>query len=379
LPKKNNAINAMKNIETYDFLRFIVEELPMPLFVTDINDKILLANSFARALMGDDIIGKNANEFLYSLADKKKVNEKVQNRIETGKEIDTYTITLKNKETGNVFVAELFIHVAGNYKIVVFKDITKEAEARKLVNYMETNLKRIQESLLPEESKDFGCLEYSYFYLPYGMIGGDYFDIIKIEDKKLIGIMADISGHFSPAAMVMAIVRTLFHSRKIAGKGRRFVKFIEFLDSYLLSLKNISNYVSGLFCRIDLTEKKMHYINAGHLPFILNEKVVYPAKSQFPVGLKIPFEKKYREETIELKKGDRLVFFTDGLLTLSKFRDKNSSEVIEEIKDLVLQFKHLSSKECLKKITAELNLLNDIPSSLKNEDDLTISIIDIKE
>ncbi len=369
----------MKNEIKEDFFKKIIEELPMPLFVTDLNDIILIANRFARALMGEDITGKNANEFIYSLAEKKMVDKRVRERIEKGKEIDTYTITLENKETGNVFVAELFIHVYDSYKIVVFKDITKEAEATRLVNYMENNLKNIQESLLPEETKDFGCLEYAYYYLPYGMIGGDYFDVIKLADKKLVAIMADISGHFSPAAMVMAIVRTLFHSKKIAGQGKKFVKFIEFLDSYLLSLKNISNYVSGFFCRIDLVERKMHYINAGHLPFIYNNEIIYPVKSQFPVGLRIPFEKKYREETITLKKGDRLVFFTDGLLTIPSYRERNFKDVMEEIRDLIYRYWNYPASECLLKITSDLNLVNDLPQSLKNEDDLTISIIDIKE
>ena len=361
------------------FLKEIIEQLPMPLFVTDLEDKIILANKFARALMGEDIVGKNANEFIYSIAEKKMVDERVRERIEKGKELDTYTLTLENKETGNIFVAELFIHVYERYKIVLFKDITREAEATRLINYMETNLKNIQESLLPEETKDFGCLEYAYFYLPYGMIGGDYFDVIKLEDKKLVAIMADISGHFSPAAMVMAIVRTLFHSKKIAGQGKKFVKFIEFLDSYLLSLKNISNYVSGFFCRIDLKNRKMHYINAGHLPFIYNNEIVYPVKSQFPVGLRIPFEKNYREETLKLKKGDRLVFFTDGLLTIPQYRERNFKEVLEDIRDLVYRYWNYPASECLRRITSDLNLVNDLPQSLKNEDDLTLSIIDIKE
>ncbi len=369
----------MKSRFENDFLEKIIEELPMPLFVTDFDDIILLANRFARALMGEDIIGKNANEFIYSLAEKKMVDERVRERIEKGKEIDTYTITLENKETGNIFVAELFIHIYQSYKIVLFKDITREAEATRLVNYMENNLKNIQESLLPEKTKDFGTLEYAYFYMPYGMIGGDYFDVIRLSDKRLVAIMADISGHFSPAAMVMAIVRTLFHSKKIAGQGKKFVRFIEFLDSYLLNLKNISNYVSGFFCRIDLETKKMHYINAGHLPFILNDEIVFPVKSQFPVGLKIPFEKKYREETITLRKGDRLMFFTDGLLTLPEYRDRNFKEVLEDVRDLFYKYWSYPASECLNKITYDLNLVNDLPQSLKNEDDLTISIIDIKE
>ncbi|BBB32882.1 phosphoserine phosphatase RsbU/P [Thermotomaculum hydrothermale] len=369
----------MKNDFSIDFFKKIIEELPMPLFVTDLEDTILLANRFARALMGEDIKGKNANEFIYSIAEKKMVDRRVKERIEKGKEIDTYTITLENKKTGNVFVAELFIHVYKDYKIVLFKDITKEAEATRLINYMETNLKNIQESLLPEESKDFGCLEYAYFYLPYGMIGGDYFDVIKLSDKRLVAIMADISGHFSPSAMVMAIVRTLFHSKKIAGQGKKFVKFIEFLDSYLMNLKNISNYVSGVFCRIDLTERKMHYINAGHLPFIYNNEIVYPVKSQFPVGLKIPFDKAYKEETINLRKGDRFVFFTDGLLTIPAYRERNFREVLEEIRDLVYRYWNYPASECLKNIVSDLNLVNDLPQSLKNEDDLTISVIDIKE
>ncbi len=369
----------MKYSLSEDFLKFIVEELPMPLFVTDLDDIIILANKFARALMGEDIKGKNANEFIYSLAEKRMVDERVKERIEQGKEIDTYTITLENKKTGNVFVAELFIHVYDNYKIVLFKDITKEAEATKMVNYMENNLKNIQESLLPERSRDFGCLEYSYFYLPYGMIGGDYFDVIKVKDKHLVAIMADISGHFSPAAMVMAIVRTLFHSKKLTGHGKKFAKFIEFLDSYLLSLKNISNYVSGLFCRIDLIKKKMFCINAGHLPFIYNDEVIFPAKSQFPVGLRIPFDKEYTEEVIGLKKGDRFIFFTDGILTLPEYRDGNFKDAIYDIKDLTLRYWNYPPSEAIQRIARDLNLINDIPSSLKNEDDLTISIIDIKE
>ncbi len=361
-----------------NLFRVIVEELPMPLFVTDLQDRIIVANKIARAMMGEDLTGKNANEFIYSQAEKRMVDERVKERIERGKEIDNYRITLENKETGSVFVAELFVHVINNYKIVVFKDITKEEEATKLVRYMENNLKNIQESMLPEEYSDFGVLEYAYFYLPYGMIGGDYFDVIKISDKKLVVITADISGHFSPAAMVMAIVRTLFHSKKLVSKSRKFVRFIEFLDSYLLSLKNISNYVSGTFARLDFTEGKMYYINAGHLPFIHNDRIIYPVKPQFPVGLRIPYPKKYTEEILSIKPGDRLIFFTDGLLTIPEYRSKTTGEVVERIRDLTRKYWNYPAKEALKRIAGELNVINDLPASLKHEDDLTLSVIDIK-
>ena len=150
------------------------------------------------------------------------------------------------------------------------------------------------------------------FLEPAKEVGGDLYDFF-LKDKTLYFAIGDVSGKGVPASLVMAITRAAF--RFIAGLGLPMDEVISKINDSV-SVGNKTNMFVTLFAgRIDLETGECEYCNAGHNPIIVlppDEEAYYmKAKPNLAVGLFEGFP--YQREELTLKKGTRLLLYTDGV------------------------------------------------------------------
>jgi sigma-B regulation protein RsbU (phosphoserine phosphatase) len=144
-------------------------------------------------------------------------------------------------------------------------------------------------------------------------VGGDFYDFFRIDDDHIGFVIADVSGKGVPAAIFMAVSRTL-----IRATGIRGVKPSECMtySNALLSKESVNSMFVTVFYGIyNITTGEVAYTNAGHNPpYVLKADgsvKALPMSSDLVAG--VIDDHKFSEETFKLEHGDTLLLFTDGV------------------------------------------------------------------
>ncbi len=212
----------------------------------------------------------------------------------------------------------------------------------------------IQHELLPKHVPYTKGFEWAVHYSTSTHAGGDYYDFFPQSKGQIGVIIADVSGHGSPAAIVMAMTRLLLHTypSEIKPPAEVFRNLNRLLVGNLL----MGQFVTSFYFILDQERKTLTYSNAGHCqPQLLrsnNHRVEkLTTKSGLPLG--ITHDGGFEDVSITLEKGDALVFYTDGLReamnnSKEQYGDdrlegvlySSSMKPAEEIKDAILDDLH---------------------------------------
>lgn len=169
----------------------------------------------------------------------------------------------------------------------------------------------IQQSLLPAQIPDIPGMQIKVRYRSMENVGGDFYDFRP--DRHGIGILiADVSGHGVPAALIVSIVKIAFwlQKKRLPEPAELFTRMNEILFG------NIGyEFVTACYAFIDPVQKKLITGNAGHPPLLIYRKSKKELIQLRPYGrlLGIMPDGSYKNEAIDLEKGDRIVLYTDGV------------------------------------------------------------------
>lgn len=184
---------------------------------------------------------------------------------------------------------------------------------------LDHELKRVglvQCSLLPESLPAIDGVDIAVSYETATRAGGDYYDLVPLSQGRWGIIIADVSGHGAPAAVVMAVMRTILHTRPIDGLG----------PSEVLRLLNrglsdhcgcgTNTFATAFYAVYDPAQRSLGYSCAGHLPPIVidrhRETRELGDAQDFPLA--VHADPTYPEGSVSLTPGDRLVLYTDGII-----------------------------------------------------------------
>ena len=144
-------------------------------------------------------------------------------------------------------------------------------------------------------------------------VGGDFYDFFRIDADHIGFVIADVSGKGVPAAIFMAVCRTLIRATGIRGVSPS--ECITYSNSLLAKESVNAMFVTAFYGIYDIRTGEVKYANAGHNPPYLMKAdgsvKVLPLSHDFVAGVIDDFQ--YTEETTLLEKGDTLLLFTDGV------------------------------------------------------------------
>jgi len=172
---------------------------------------------------------------------------------------------------------------------------------------------RIQRSFLPERDPVVPNFEVAGANDSSDVVGGDYYDFIRIADGHLGIVVADVSGKGIPAALIMAAFRASLIAEIRNNYSIRTI--LAKVNKLLWESVEIDRFVTAVYGVLDLQSRRFTYVNAGHNPGLLYR----PATGKFdhldPTGpLLGTFEAAtYKERHVEIHPGDVLVVYTDGV------------------------------------------------------------------
>lgn len=260
------------------------------------------------------------NELDLQIANGFQVASIIAAPIQTAKQCHGVMVIV-NKSGGGLYTDEdkevlemllSFVAVAIDNSILM-----KEQLARQKIDQEMAIARQIQETILPQDIDSIDGADIGVVYYPAREVGGDFYDVIRVDDSRFVVVIGDVSNKGVPAALVMSAAAGIIKSIIRADPNISAAALAASLNDILSHeiIKDREMFVTLFFCRFNLTEHKLTFCNAGHLPGLFwdNEAnrirelaVGGPIVGQFP-GVT------FAEEERELHSGDRLFLFTDGL------------------------------------------------------------------
>jgi phosphoserine phosphatase RsbU/P len=171
--------------------------------------------------------------------------------------------------------------------------------------------REIQESLLPKKIPQLPGFEVASAWQPARAVGGDYFDVLKLGEKRLAICIADVSGKGVPAALLMANVQaSLRASVRDLDSPARVCTIINGMLCETIAADKFVTFFCGV---LDATSGTLRYCNAGHPYPILVSSGAVRTLDQGGAVLGVFPAWTYQESSVDLGAGDRLLLFTDGI------------------------------------------------------------------
>lgn len=176
--------------------------------------------------------------------------------------------------------------------------------------------RRVQQSILPREGGFPKRAELSFGskYLSLESVGGDLYDVYDLGENTYGFLMADVSGHGVPAALVTTMAKVAFGSRSAYGLSPDHVTRMVNADIYPL-IGDLSYYLTAVYGVIDLKAGTLEITRAGHPPPLLlrrgGEVLELDTDKTMYIGVLEDLE--LDTNKVDLCDGDRLILFTDGL------------------------------------------------------------------
>lgn len=174
----------------------------------------------------------------------------------------------------------------------------------------------IQAALLPDKVPDIATMQLAVHYDPSREAGGDYYDFLPLPDGRCGILIADVSGHGTPAAVLMAIMHTLVNS--YPGTPDSPGELLEYVNGHLADryTSDSGKFVTAFYGVYDAEQRTLTYANAGHTVPRLKEcgadrLATLEGAKQLPLG--ITGETAYEETTRRFRPGDQLILYTDGI------------------------------------------------------------------
>jgi serine phosphatase RsbU (regulator of sigma subunit) len=235
--------------------------------------------------------------------------------------------------------------------------------------------RQIQLSILPHDLPQLPGLEIAARFLPMTSVAGDFYDFIPIDDKRLGILMADVSGHGLPSALIASMLQVALTAQ--VGHASDPAKVLSGLNRALCG-KFTQNFVTAAYAYVDLEKNLMRYAGAGHPPLMRFRLSTGKASKIVENGLVLGIfaEADYQALEIPLEPGDRHVLYTDGILEAA-----NSAQEMyggERFAAFLEVNRSLKAEQFADSFLAEIGRFTAVTGQHCQQDDITLLLFDFK-
>jgi sigma-B regulation protein RsbU (phosphoserine phosphatase) len=333
----------LKNIREIDYLSIDtsigseqIAKLYPSLYKMDI--KVIVPMQIQGKTKGLIILGKRVNNIEYKDADIEFIYSVASLAI----------ISLENRR--------LFIEALEKQKLEEELDLARE----------------IQRNLLPQNIPVYKNFEIAAMNLSSKQVGGDYYDVIAIDENSCYIAIADVSGKGVPAALLMANIQAFL--QVICRQNIPIAEATGLINDLISQNTSDGRFITFFWGIFNDISKEINYVNAGHNPPLLirDKKIIKLGVGGIILGvMKTVFP--YKSELVKLRTGDVLILFTDGISeAMNKQGEEFSDKILEE---LALSIANENSNEILNKIKNEVQKFT---AGTLQSDDMTMVVVKVK-
>lgn len=288
-------------------------------------------------------------------------------------------IQTMNKRSSKQFTAEdlkLFEALAAQCAIAIDNARLIELEIKSTeIKYELNTAHNIQMKLIPQSIPLFVDLEINVKFVPAKEVGGDYFNVIKLNKDETLFMIADVAGKSVPAALIVSTVYSFLQTYLIlCGSNFNLEQFVVSLNKFLIASTGEDKFVTAWFGLYYHSPRIMHSINAGHNPIYFLKNNSDQIEKLTAGGLMLgSIDFPYTSEELHLSEKDLIVFYTDGVPEAMNSRGEELGE--GRFENLLLLNRNLSVSEYSDLI---FNEIKKYRGKAEQSDDITLGILRIK-
>ena len=228
----------------------------------------------------------------------------------------------------------------------------------------------IQRALLPKELPSSEGLDIAVAWHPVRAVGGDYFDVLKFGDQHTGVCIADVAGKGMPAALLMSNVQAVLKS--VASPSLPAGELCGRVNSVVCENIVPNRFISCFYALVDTKNKKAFYANAGHYPPMLVREGRCTRLDRGGPVLGVFRDQTYEEHEIDLRSGDFLVFFTDGVTEARNSLDEEFGE--DRLQELIVNAHASTAAELRERVMTAVTEFGEG----NFDDDVTLMVLRIE-
>ncbi len=353
-------------ISKYCLIEFVKEELNI--LENKFDGALTKSLEYEKLLKIDSILDKNQiknyypgiYEYNVQLAVPIQSKSNIHGILLLGAKSNNYDYTQSDLE----FIASL-VGLA-SLTIDNIKLFEQVLEKKKLEKELEI-ASQIQKYFLPSKNLQIPKVEYHGLNIQSRQVGGDFYDVIQLDENRYAFCIADVSGKSISAALIMANFQAFLKTLSKL-KINNIVETTELLNTLVSENIKDFKYITFLWGILDINNLCFEYVNAGHNPGLLirDNDVIKLEKGGIMLGMKM-LNVPYQKDVITLKKNDIIVFYTDGV-TEAANKDKEYFEEYNLI-NILRNNKNKSVKEINENI---LKSVKEFVGDEEQADDITL-------
>jgi serine phosphatase RsbU (regulator of sigma subunit) len=259
---------------------------------------------------------------------------------------------------------------------LVLREARKQLARQLLEINSELEMAReIQLSILPHEIPKIRGLEIAARYLSMSSVAGDSYDFIIVDEKHLGILIADVSGHGLPAALIASMLKVA-----LAAQSPHAFDPARVLAGLNQSLcgKFKHHFVTAAYLFVDMEKNSISYAGAGHPPMLLWRTSTGSASEVLQNGLLLGLfpEATYSVVKVAVEPGDKAVLYTDGILETRSSADQEFGPDL--FKGFLETHHSLTADTFADSLLDELSNWREHPRGNGQEDDITLLVIDFQ-
>lgn len=256
----------------------------------------------------------------------------------------------------------------------LIQSLAKEAAQRER-NEREMEIAReVQQRLFPQHIPEIAGLSLAGMCRPALGVGGDYYDVIELDDGRLGLAIGDVSGKGISAALLMASLRASLRGMTLDGP-RNLAAMMQKVNRLVYEASADHRYATFFFATYDPKTRELRYVNAGHNPpLLIKAGKAEPLRLDaggLVVGL-LP-QADYEEQSIVLNSGDLLLTYTDGISEAMTVDDQEWGE--EQMLKAVLSSQGTSADEVMREV---FRAADEFTAGAPQHDDMTLLIMKLE-
>jgi PAS domain S-box-containing protein len=370
----------------------IIDFLPDATFVVDLGGKVISWNKAMENLThvkAVGILGRGDYEYSLPFYSQRrpmlidfvlKPNEYFEKEYEHFERKEGTIIAenhLPNLNSGTyLFTTAAALHDSEGHTIGAIESL-RDVTERKM---MEQKLQRdkaelqiaaqIQKSIMPDHAPEVFGFKLAAVSIPAREVGGDFYDFILLQDKRQGLVIADVAGKGIPAALFMALSRTIVRANAIHEVST--VDVLREANNMISEDASAGMFVTLFYGILDGKAHTLTYANAGHPPLLIFRRDCRKCLEQEVTGIALGAwdGSEYEERQVLFGHGDVALLYTDGVT--EAINGKRELYGIKRLCKTITKSSHLSAKEIMRTV---LDDISEFSSGQEQSDDITMIVL----
>lgn len=230
--------------------------------------------------------------------------------------------------------------------------------------------RQLQFSILPSTIPEIKNVRIAVRYQPMAAVAGDFYEFVAADEKRIGFLVADVTGHGVPAALIASMIKVAMQSVEACahdpGEVLRRLNRILFKQLH-------EQYVSAAYLWVDTESGKLLYSAAGHPPLLRWKEGRLERIESNGLLFGIVPDPEYPVCELTLHKGERLLLYTDGLIETQNGSGEYFGD--QKLEEVIRKNQSRPPAEALGQMLSEIRAWQ--PASLPQQDDITLIVVDV--